>query len=274
MESRRKKCYNGKDIFLITRKDSHLQKFFKSPLFIMVIILLVLGPIQTLLTDGTRSMFKWFIDTIMILPAIVIALSFHEYAHAKMADIAGDPTPRNMGRVTIDPRAHVDPFGLIALIFIRFGWGKPVMVNPQNYKNQRRDSILVGLAGVSANLVMALVFGGIIFLMILFFPAFLVTGFGQMVGYMLIQVVIINITLMLFNLLPIPPLDGFGVLADVFKLHDTNFYRIVYQNSMLILMVAIVLGLPGKLLSGPLVSIVNLIMAGIYKIPNWWVLLS
>lgn len=261
-------------LLVVMRKDSHLQKFFRSPLFIMVIILLALGPVQTLLTDGARGMFQWFIDTIMILPAIVIALSFHEYAHAKMADKAGDPTPRNMGRVTIDPRAHVDPFGMIALIFIRFGWGKPVMVNPRNFKNQRRDSILVGLAGVSANFVMALFFGGIVLLIRTFSPTFFMAGFGHMVGYILIEIVIINITLMLFNLLPIPPLDGFGVLADIFRLHDTNFYRTVYQNSMLILMVAIILGLPGKLLSGPLVYIVNFIMSGIYRMPDWWTLLS
>lgn len=251
-----------------------MQKFFKSPLFVMVLILLALGPVQALLTDGAGGMFQWFIETIMLLPAIVIALSFHEYAHAKMADLAGDPTPRNMGRVTIDPRAHIDPFGLIALVFIHFGWGKPVMVNPRNFKHQRRDSILVGLSGVTTNFLMAIVFGGVILIINNAAPAFFNAGFGHMVGYILIEIVIINITLMLFNLLPIPPLDGFGVVSDIFNLHDTNFYRFVYQNSMLILMVAIILGLPGKLLSGPLVYIVNFIMSGIYQLPGWWTLLS
>lgn len=251
-----------------------MQKFFRSPLFVMALILLALGPVQTLLTDGVSGMFKWFFDTIMILPAIVIALSFHEYAHAKMADIAGDPTPRYMGRVTIDPRAHIDPFGMIALIFIHFGWGKPVVINPRNFKNQRRDSILVGLSGVTMNFVLALFFGGVILLVNTFSSSFFNGGFGHTVGYVLMQVVIINITLMLFNLLPIPPLDGFGVVADIFNLHGTNFYRMVYQNSMMILMVAIILGLPGKLLSGPLVTIVNFIMSGIYNLPGWWALLS
>ncbi|NCB41835.1 MAG: site-2 protease family protein [Clostridia bacterium] len=251
-----------------------MRKIFKSPLFIIVFIMLALGPIQSLFTEGIQGVAQWFLETIMILPAIVIALSFHEYAHAKMADMAGDPTPRNMGRVTIDPRAHIDPFGLIALIFIRFGWGKPVMINPLNFKSQRRDSILVGLSGVSTNFVLALIFGGIILLINHASPAFFNAGFGHNVGFILIEVVIINITLMLFNLLPIPPLDGFGVLADIFNLHHTNFYRFVYQNSMLILMVAVILGLPGKLLSGPLVYIVNFIMSGIYGLPGWWGLLS
>lgn len=256
------------------RKDSHLQKFFRSPIFIIALILLAIGPLQALLTDGFGGISRWFIETVMILPAIIIALSFHEYAHAKVADMAGDPTPRNMGRVTIDPRAHIDPFGLIALIFIRFGWGRPVMVNPRNFKNQRRDSILVGLSGVTTNFILALVFGGVILMISQVFPTFFNEGFGHMVGYILIQIVIINITLMLFNLLPIPPLDGFGVVADIFNLHHTNFYRFVYQNSMLILMIAIILELPGKLLSGPLVYIVNFIMSDIYQLSGWWMLLS
>jgi len=91
---------------------------------------------------------------------------------------------------------------------------------------------------------------------------------------MLIEIVIINITILLFNLLPIPPLDGFGVVADIFKLHGTNFYRVVYQNSMLILMAAIILDIPSKLLSTPLFSIVNFIMSDIYKISDWWQMLS
>ena len=238
-----------------------------------MLVLLAFGPIQALMTDGVSGITTWIMETILLLPAIIIALSFHEYAHAKVADWAGDPTPRNMGRVTIDPRAHIDPFGLIALIFIRFGWGKPVVVNPYNFRKQRRDSILVGIAGVTTNFVLAVLFGGIILVVNNLSPSFFNEGFGHMVGHMLIEIVIINVTIMLFNLLPIPPLDGFGVVSDIFNLHDTGFYRVVYQNSMLILMVAIILDIPSKLLSTPLIYIVNFIMSGIYSMPNWFALL-
>ncbi len=251
-----------------------MQRFFKSPMILMILFLLAFGPLQALMTDGISGMGAWMMDTILLLPAIIIALSFHEYAHAKMANLSGDPTPRNMGRVTIDPRAHIDPFGLIALIFIHFGWGKPVVINPYNFKNRKRDSILVGISGVTMNLILAVLFGGIIFIVRSMAPDFFSGDFGGIVGYMLMEIVIINVTLMLFNLLPIPPLDGFGVIADIFNLYDTNFYRTVYQNSMLILMVAIILDIPSKLLSTPLVYIVNFVMSGIYNIPDWWIMLA
>jgi Zn-dependent protease len=266
--------YSSYTEYAAKRKGNNVQRFFKGPVLILFILLFVMGPLQAFIGGGTRQVSQWILDTLLLLPAVVIALSFHEFAHAKVAQLAGDPTPGNMGRVTIDPRAHIDPMGMIALILVRFGWGKPVQVNPANFGNRRRDSILVGLSGVTANLLLAVLFGGIIFLSVKFAPDFFQSGFGGLVGVILIQVVIINITLMLFNLLPIPPLDGFGVLSDIFNLHGTPFYAFVYQNSFLILMVAIILGLPGKLLSGPLLYIVDWIMGGIYGVSGWWLLLS
>lgn len=251
-----------------------MQRFFKGPVLILFLLLFAMGPFQAFISGGAQQVSQWIMDTLLLLPAVVIALSFHEFAHAKVAQLAGDPTPENMGRVTIDPRAHIDPMGLIALILVRFGWGRPVQVNPANFRNRRRDSILVGLSGVMANLILAILFGGMIFLSTKFAPGFFNSGFGGLIGVILIQVVIINITLMLFNLLPIPPLDGFGVLSDIFNLHETRFYAFVYQNSFLILMAAIILGLPGKLLSGPLVYIVDWIMSGLYGMSGWWLLLS
>jgi len=256
------------------KKGYTVQKYFRSPILILFVLLFATGPFREIIRGGGQQITGWIVDTVLLLPAVVIALSFHEFAHAKVAQMAGDPTPGNMGRVTIDPRAHIDPVGLIALILVRFGWGRPVQVNPANFGNRRRDSILVGLSGVTANLLLAVLFGGIIFLSTKLAPDFFAGGFGQSVGVVLIQVVIINITLMLFNLLPIPPLDGFGVLSDILNLQGTRLHGFVYQNSFLILMVAILLGLPGKLLSGPLLYIVNWIMAGIYGLPGWWMLLA
>ena len=106
------------------------------------------------------------------------------------------------GRVTLDPRAHIDPMGLISLLFIHFGWGKPVMINPNNFKNRRRDSILVGLAGVTMNLIVAIVAGFILKILVTAASGLMATTVGTSIGYVIVEIVIINISLMLFNLLP------------------------------------------------------------------------
>lgn len=251
-----------------------MQRFLRGPIPILFLLLFVMGPLRAFTGGGIQQVSQWVLDTVLLLPGVVIALSFHEYAHAKVAQLAGDTTPERMGRVTIDPRAHIDPMGMLALILVRFGWGRPVIVNPANFKSRRRDSILVGLSGVTANLLLAILFGGIIFLSGAVSPVFFNSAFGGLVGAVLIQVVVINVTLMLFNLLPIPPLDGFGVLSDLFHLHGTRFYTFVQQYSFPILMTAILLGLPSKILSGPLIYIVDWIMAGLYGVTGWWMLLS
>ena len=92
----------------------------------------------------------------MMLPGIIIGLAFHEFAHAAVAFKLGDPTPKMQGRVTINPLAHIDPVGLAALLFAGFGWGVPVQINPSNFKKRRRDELLVSLAGVTMNLVIAI----------------------------------------------------------------------------------------------------------------------
>ena len=95
---------------------------------------------------------------LLMLPGIIIGLSFHEFAHAWMSDKLGDPTPRRQGRVTINPMAHIDPIGFLALLLVGFGWGKPVQIDPGYYKHRRRDEFLVGIAGVTMNLLIAVIF--------------------------------------------------------------------------------------------------------------------
>ena len=99
---------------------------------------------------------NWLMGELMMLPGIIIGLAFHEFAHAAVAFKLGDPTPKMQGRVTINPLAHIDPVGLAALLFAGFGWGVPVQINPSNFKKRRRDELLVSLAGVTMNLVIAI----------------------------------------------------------------------------------------------------------------------
>lgn len=140
------------------------------------------------------------------LPAILISLSFHEWAHAYAAYRAGDPTARNFGRMTINPLKHIDPIGFICLLLFRFGWAKPVPVNPRNYKNFKRDTIIVSLAGIITNFGLAIISTLCLFI-------YYLLGIENFALSEIIQnFMYINLALMIFNLIPIPPLDGSHVL--------------------------------------------------------------
>lgn len=140
------------------------------------------------------------------LPGLVIALVIHEYAHAKAADVMGDFTPRMTGRLTLNPMAHIDPIGLIMLLVVRFGWAKPVMINARNFRNWRQGELLVALAGPMANLLVA-------FIALLAMAVLFKLGmFSEGVRLVLSMMVLFNINFAIFNMLPLPPLDGSKVL--------------------------------------------------------------
>lgn len=190
----------------------------------------------------------WIMGKLILLPAILIGLSFHEFAHAMAANLLGDNTPKLQGRVTINPIAHVDPFGFLALIFIGFGWGKPVEVNPGNFKNMRRDGLIVDLAGVTVNFILAIAFSGILRLLYSFQYPFMATYMGGVVTEMIMALISINLVLMVFNLLPIPPLDGFGILTEIFNLREKEFYYKIYDKGFVILMILLLLNVTDKIL--------------------------
>ena len=123
--------------------------------FIILVLLLAGNSIRSGAFSDPR---EWILDKILLLPAIVIGLSMHEFAHAAVAYKLGDNTPKLQGRVTINPMAHIDWVGLVALFFCGFGWGQPVQINPYNFKKRRRDELLVAVAGVAMNLVIAALF--------------------------------------------------------------------------------------------------------------------
>ena len=140
------------------------------------------------------------------LPGLIIALVIHEYAHAKAADVMGDFTPRMTGRLTLNPMAHIDPIGLIMLLAVRFGWAKPVMINARNFRNWRQGELLVALAGPVANLLVA-------FISLLAMAVLFKLGmFSEGVRLVLSMMVLFNINFAIFNMLPLPPLDGSKVL--------------------------------------------------------------
>ena len=140
------------------------------------------------------------------LPGLIIALVIHEYAHAKAADVMGDFTPRMTGRLTLNPMAHIDPIGLIMLLVVRFGWAKPVMINARNFRNWRQGELLVAVAGPVANLIVA-------FISLLAMAVLFKLGmFSEGVRLVLSMMVLFNINFAIFNMLPLPPLDGSKIL--------------------------------------------------------------
>ena len=136
--------------------------------------------------------------------ALVIAITIHEFSHAWAAERLGDPTPRLMGRLTLNPLAHLDPLGTIMLLIARFGWGKPVQFDPFNLRNPRRDSAIISLAGPVSNLVLAILCS----ILLRLFISYWFIGFLQ-------PLIVLNVVLAVFNLVPIHPLDGFKIVAGI-----------------------------------------------------------
>ena len=178
-------------------------------------------------------MFSGFIDRLpsmlLSLPVIFLALSFHEMCHAYAAYKLGDPTARNLGRLTLNPMKHINPLGFLCMVLFRFGWANPVPINTRNFKNPRRDMALSALAGPLSNVALGIVSAGILRLALLgvehYFPAdieaiytsiitqtqvsvsppFLIVAIVVMMIYLS---VLINFSYAVFNFIPVPPLDG------------------------------------------------------------------
>jgi Zn-dependent protease len=178
---------------------------------------------------------------VLSLPGIILALSFHEFAHAYVSDRLGDPTPRNAGRLTLSPLAHLDPIGLLMIIFARFGWARPVPINPRYYKNPKRDEILVSAAGPAMNLLLAVAFMALLKLTIVYdLSGFLSQSVFNNLQILLYVTVVVNVGLGLFNLIPIPPLDGFHILANIIHPRHYRILATMEQYSTIILILLIV----------------------------------
>ena len=150
------------------------------------------------------------INAALYFLAFVVALTFHECSHALAAYKLGDPTARNMGRLTLNPLKHLDLMGTLLLLLVGFGWAKPVPVNPRNYRNPKRDDIIVSLAGITSNILLAF----------LATPIYMLTikhgsNIALVVSWFICAFIQTNIVLALFNIIPISPLDGSHVLEDL-----------------------------------------------------------
>lgn len=200
-------------------------------------------------------------QVLAILVIVFLVLPFHEWAHAFTALKLGDTSVKYRGRLTLNPMAHIDPFGALALLLFGFGWAKPVPIDPRNFKNPKLGMGIVALMGPVANIVAAIV-GGLIFHAIAAFaPAFFTgEGFGYYLNLFLVFYIQINVSLAVFNLLPIPPLDGSKILFVFLPDRAVAwFYR--YQNIISIVLIALlwmgVLSVPLNFLSKYVLTFVN-----------------
>ena len=177
------------------------------------------------------------LNLLLTLPAVLIAITFHEFAHAFAADKLGDDTPRRQGRLTLNPFAHLDPVGSLLLIFAGFGWGKPVEINPRNFnrdKSMTASEAIVAIAGPAVNLILAILFTFIYFAIVKIAPAFCLTQVG------LVILTLINIGLGVFNLIPLPPLDGSKVLKLFLPVNVRDWFE---RNSRIFYIIFVVLWL-------------------------------
>jgi len=183
------------------------------------------------------------LDTATIIARVIvllIAFTLHELAHALTADYLGDPTPRNMGRITLNPLKHLDPFGTILLIIAGFGWAKPVMVNPMNMRGNPRTSMaIVSIAGPLSNIIMAILAAMVFRLGLVNFSTASPTGNLPSLSYILFEFVWINLILAFFNLIPVPPLDGSKILYAILPGEFAYRIRPFEQYGFIILMMVV-----------------------------------
>ena len=203
-----------------------------------------------------------FIQEIIVnAPPFIFALTVHELAHGYVAHRMGDNTAANLGRLTLNPLKHLDPLGVLAFFLIQIGWAKPVPVNPRNFKNPRQDMIWVSLAGPGVNLIMAMLSALVAKLIILIsagLPAFFVMPLLQMT----VASIWINTMLAIFNLVPIPPLDGSKILLGLLPRDLAFAYARLEPYGFIILLVLFYTGILPRFIT-PIISFAqNLIIGG------------
>lgn len=189
---------------------------------------------------------------LLTIPGVIVAITFHEFAHAFVADKLGDDTPRRQGRLNLNPLSHIDPVGFFMLIFAHFGWGKPVEINPTNFNRKRSMSAqeaIVALAGPVMNLIIAIVLTIILFAINAFASTFVFTTVGMLICLTLQMAISVNIGLGVFNLIPLPPLDGSKIIMPFLPYKAKEFFINNEQIFYIVFVLIWITGLAGTIIT-------------------------
>ena len=178
------------------------------------------------------------------LPGLIMALALHEYAHAWAAVKMGDFTPKMMGRLTLNPMAHIDPIGLVVLLIARFGWAKPVVINPHNFRDRKKGEILVAVAGPAMNFLLAFLALGVMLLLTKRMQMDMSYGLKAVLWL----IVVYNINFGIFNLIPLPPLDGSRILMAMLPYEMQYRFAALERYSMIIFIIFIATPILGYIL--------------------------
>ncbi len=236
---------------------------FSNPFMIILLIWLIADNISYYLaTPGA------LLALVLSIPGILIAITFHEYAHAWAADKLGDDTPRRQGRLTLNPFKHLDPIGAILLLTAGFGWGKPVEINSNNFNRTvsiKKGNALVSLAGPAMNFILAIVFSIIYGLLNAFGRGFVFTTVGDVLNSVIIYTISINVGLGVFNLIPLPPLDGSKIIL-AFLPSKARAWYMNHEYILYIIFIAIWVTPVAGLIISPGIKFVN---TGLMKLINW-----
>lgn len=190
---------------------------------------------------------------LVIFGSLIITITVHEFAHAFIADKLGDPTPSLQGRLTLDPRAHLDPIGTIAILLTWFGWGRPVQFDPYNLKDPRRDAALIGLAGPASNIIFAVVLSLILRLL----PA------SFLLSLVLSSVIRLNVVLAIFNLIPIHPLDGGKILIGILPKDLAYEWNAILQQYGFIILLFLIFPFAG---ASPISSLLSPVISTVLRL--------
>ena len=236
--------------------------FDKRTLYVIMAIMVLWG-LSSYLTNVNA-----LLGLLYTIPGVLIAITFHEFAHAWAADKLGDDTPRMEGRLSLNPLAHLDPIGSIMLLFAGFGWGKPVNVNPRNYNRditvEEADAI-VSIAGPAMNMILAIGFTVIYFIIYKFWGTLVLTNkILGIIMQMIMYTISISIGLGIFNLIPLPPLDGSKVIKPFLTYNAKQWFE---DNERIFYIIFVILWITG--IAGTIISpIINVVFKEIFNLAS------
>ena len=205
----------------------------------------------------------------MFLPALLFALTFHEAAHAWMSLRLGDPTARMLGRLTLNPLAHLDLFGTLSVLLIGFGWAKPVPFDPRNFQHPKRDILLTAAAGPISNMILAVLSAVALRLLLnQGWGSTMVDGFWNSLGRIIGLSLVINLQLAFFNLIPLPPLDGSKILSGIVPNEWDRYIWRLEQIGPMVLFGLVMVGMVLRfsvfwLIIGPPVMMASYVLTGL-----------